>query len=277
MREMTVALIISTYNNPAYLRVCLMTALNQTVMPDEIIIADDGSKPDTKQLIDNARGCCRVPLIHVWHEDKGFRLSEIRNKAIAASKSDYILQVDGDVLLDRHFVEDHIAISKPGYWVSGSRTLLSEQASKHLVRKYQNMPFDTPVNIKSSIGYRRMKPTYIFNSMRIRVLRHVMRHRYAVKKVTHLRGCNMAFFKSDVIKVNGFNETLKSWGHEDSEFAYRLFNAGVKKQSLKMGGVQFHLYHKLASRDNERRQWEEVEKVKKNGLVWCSDGIDKHL
>ena len=107
-----------------------------------------------------------------------------------------------------------------------------------------------------------MPASFMLNSFRSKFLRHYMALRYA-KKIDHLRGCNMAFWKEDIIKVNGYNEDLMQWGHEDGELAFRLHFAGVKKKALKMGGAVYHLYHKEASRGNEQRHLVELEKVKK--------------
>ena len=87
----------------------------------------------------------------------------------------------------------------------------------------------------------------------------------------------MAFWKEDVIKVNGYNEDLLQWGHEDSEFAYRMHFAGIEKKALKGGGCVYHLYHKQAPRDNEERHNQELSKVISGKLKWCDNGIDKYL
>ena len=92
------SLIISTYNWPEALRLCLLSVLGQSVLPDEVIIADDGSTGQTADVVEAMRPLFPVKLIHVWQEDNGFQLSKIRNKAIAMSSCDYIIQVDGDLI-----------------------------------------------------------------------------------------------------------------------------------------------------------------------------------
>ena len=100
--NMTISLIISTYNWPEALSRCLDSVMSQTVQPTEIIIADDGSTIETKHVIDDYSRRSVVPIVHVWHEDDGFRLSMIRNKAIVRAKGEYIIQIDGDVVLEKH-------------------------------------------------------------------------------------------------------------------------------------------------------------------------------
>lgn len=262
---MKTSIIVSTYNWPQALQISLKSIFKQTILPDEIIIADDGSTAQTRQLITQMQAKSSIPMHHVWHEDKGFRKTIILNEAIAHASGDYILQIDGDVILSPHFVADHLELAEKNYFVCGSRVKLTPQTTQEILAlpeiklKYSSLPL-----------------TFILNSFRSRLLRHLLAERYA-RKIDHLRGCNMAFWKSDLIKVNGYNEDLAQWGHEDGELAYRLHFAGVKKKALKMGGNVYHLYHKEASRSNEQRHLDELEKVKRNHISWCENGLNKHL
>ena len=265
MKQIKVSILVSTYNWPEALELSLRSMFKQTVLPDEIVIADDGSTQATKELIDKLRNETSIKIKHVWQEDKGFRKTIILNKAIAQITNDYILQVDGDVILSPYFVSDHIELAEKNYFVCGSRVKLSPQVTKEIMTSK-----DFKLNIWN------MPISFMFNSFRSKLLRHFLALRYA-KKIDHLRGCNMAFWKEDLIKVNGFNEDLKQWGHEDGEIAFRLHFAGVKKKSLKMGGVVFHLYHKESSKDNEQYHLEELERVKTEQISWCNNGIDKYL
>ena len=128
----SVSLIISTYNWVDALELCLDSVVKQTRLPDEVIIADDGSTKETKQLLD--KYFSKLNIIHVWHEDNGFRLSEIRNKAIAKSSSEFIIQIDGDIILNKYFIIDHINKSKPNFFTVGSRVLLNDKLSKKIIK-----------------------------------------------------------------------------------------------------------------------------------------------
>ena len=83
---MTVSLIISTYNWPRALYLCLDSVMQQSVLPDEILIADDGSGMETRDVVRHFERISPVPVRHIWHEDRGFRVAAIRNKAIAAQQ-----------------------------------------------------------------------------------------------------------------------------------------------------------------------------------------------
>src|ERR1700761_3212742 len=123
---------ISTYNWPRALNLCLLSVKALKVLPDEVVIADDGSTDDTRQLIAEFQKDFPVPLKHVWQPDEGFQLARVRNKGIAASSYEYIIQVDGDLVLHPMFVADHIAFSKKGTFTGGSRVLLNKSYSEEL-------------------------------------------------------------------------------------------------------------------------------------------------
>lgn len=265
-RDFTVTLLVSTYNKPDYLRQTLLSVARQTVLPDEVVIADDGSTDETRQLIDEIRTLIPIPIQHVWHPDTGFRLSEIRNKAIAAAKGEYILQIDGDVVLERHFMADHLDVAEPGAFVCGSRLLLTP--------RYTQKILVDGMKVKSGFS---SKFDHMLNNLRIGWLRRYMAPRFAKGQPDRLRGCNMAFWKSDLIAVNGYNEDMASWGGEDIEIAWRLIYCGVQKKMLKFGGVMYHLYHPEASRDKVSMHNEIIDAVKRERSARCLNGLDKHL
>lgn len=261
-----VSLVISTYNWPEALELCLKSVYSQTLKPNEIVIADDGSQNETKETIDKFRNQHPdMNIKHVWHEDDGFRLTVIRNKAIKEASGDYIIQIDGDIVLDKHFIEDHVKLQEPGYYVCGSRVKLNPSQTERMLREQS-----LNVNLTG------VKFSFFLNTIRIGWLRSLLAKRYG-KRLDHLRGCNIAFWRKDFIAINGYNEDLLQWGHEDGEMILRMHYYGVRKKFLKMGGVAYHLYHKEASNSNEQRHFEELEKVSRGQIKWCKNGIDKYL
>lgn len=261
------SLIIATYNWPQALDLCLRSVLRQTVLPQEIIIADDGSREETRTLIEAFTAQCPIPVIHVWQPDEGFQLARIRNRAIVQAKYPYILQIDGDLILHSHFVEDHLHLQEPGYFVSGSRVLLSPETSKALLR---NRSLDINKHHQGSKNF--------FNKLRNRSLSYLMAKRYKTggKNKYYVKGCNMAFWRSDLLEVNGYNEAFTGWGREDSELAIRLINAGVKKKFLKMGGITYHLYHKEASKENEATNTDFMNEAIRQGKLWAEKGVNQY-
>lgn len=250
-RHFTVTILISTYNWLEALKRVLEGVERQTVMPDEIIIADDGSREDTVEFLQQYAKTSPVPLRHVWHEDKGFRKSRILNKAVAVGTCDYIIEIDGDVIPERHFIEDHISVAQRGCFVCGGRVMLQDDGS--------------------------VAPSHYFNSIRSRILRTMVMRLCDSFNVKYIKGCNMAFWRDDYIAINGYDEAMEGWGSEDHEFAARLLFSGVKYRRLKFGGIVYHIRHKIASRENAEKNSEFFHKMWQERRKWTQDGINKYL
>lgn len=261
---MKVSLIISTYNRPDALKLTIKSALNQTYKPYEIIIADDGSTQETKKLVEKMKLNSKIPVIHVWQEDKGFRLAMIRNRAIAASKGDYIIIIDGDLILDKHFVYDHVNASKKGLFIQGSRVLLDKELTeKAISNEIMNFNF-------FSKGLKNRK-----NAIRSKILSSLFSR--ITTSIKGIRGCNISLYKEDILAVNGFDNTFVGWGREDSEFAVRLINKGILRKNLKFSAVAYHLYHPENSRKSLPENDMKLKKSIEKKLKWCEDGIDRFL
>lgn len=131
---MNISLIISTYNWKEALALVLKSAFAQTIAPNEIIIADDGSTDETDQMIAALKPLSQVPLIHIFQENHGFRAAAIRNKAIATAHGDYIVLVDGDMILERHFIADHIRAARSGWFIQGSRVRINSSTTDDMLK-----------------------------------------------------------------------------------------------------------------------------------------------
>ena len=263
----SVALIIATYNWPQALEQTLRSVANQTILPNEVLIADDGSDERTANLIQKFKEAHpTLNIIHVWHEDNGFRLAAIRNKSISMAQSAYIIQIDGDIILDQHFIEDHLSIRTAGSFVTGSRLLLGKKITEVLLESE-----------KINFATLRWKGKNFFNTLRIPLLMHLLQNNYKTKgkHLYDVKGCNMAFWKSDLYLVNGYDESFSGWGREDTDICIRLLHAGVKKKFIKFGGVQYHLYHPLASRDQLDANDALIEQLKLNQISFCKQGLIK--
>ncbi|WP_300597089.1 glycosyltransferase family 2 protein [Niabella sp.] len=233
-----VALLISTYKWPEALQLVLQSVLYQSRQPDEIIIAEDGDDTRTAWCIGDFKKLHSIPVKHVYHEDRGFRKSLILNKAIKEIESDYIIEIDGDIIMHRNFIADHINAAKTGYFVQGSRTMLTEWKSKLLLKTRK-------INRLHPL----MKGLYSrFNAVRMPLFSSFFKvDPYSSHNV---KGCNLAFWKGDYVKVNGYYSGFEGWGWEDYEFGERLINVGVKKKRVKMAAIGYHIFHPLSSRAN---------------------------
>lgn len=264
---MRISLIITTYNRPDALNIVLDSVRNQTVLPDEIIIADDGSGKATADMIELWRKDPRIGslITHLWQPDDGFRLSAIRNKAIAASDGDYIIMIDGDIMLHRRFIEDHLKVMQPGYAVRGNRVRLNEKITKQICESSVARSI-TPLS--SGILKDRTK------ALRLNLLSKMF---YNFKPDNYFAiGCNMAFWRKDAIAVNGFEESFTGWGHEDSDFLFRLSRIGIKKCDLRFAAIQYHLYHPQNS-SNGLNNLQAMRKRNEEKIVKATKGIDQYL
>lgn len=262
--KLNTTLIISTYNREDALELTLLGVLQQSEMPDEIIIADDGSGPKTRNLIEEYSKKFPVPIRHCWHEDLGFRLATIRNKAIAMAKGDYILMIDGDIIMHRHFVRSHKKNARMGQFIQGSRVLLQENFTSEVIKSKQ---------VRFSFFNRGIRNR--FNTIYSQFLSKLIS--FYSNKPNRIRGANLSFWKQDVVKVNGFNEDFIGWGREDSEFAVRMRNIGVARKHLKFAGFGYHLFHKESSREALRKNDLILEQAILEQLTSCQNGIGKYI
>jgi glycosyltransferase involved in cell wall biosynthesis len=240
-----ISIIVSTYNWPEALKLCLLSIRKQTVLPREVIIADDGSGSATKLIIEEIKKDFPVPILHVWHEDLGFRKTIILNKAVKLSSGQYIVQIDGDVILEKHFIADHKTLCEPHVFVRGTRAHIEQ---KRLPEIYRTARIDFSFLTNGIINR--------FNAMRLPLLSFLFEKKS--NNSERVRGSNLAYWKSDFILVNGYNNALTGWGHEDEELAARFVNNNILKKVIKLKAVQFHLSHGQLSRKSEPEHAREV-------------------
>jgi glycosyltransferase involved in cell wall biosynthesis len=258
---MKISLIITTYNREDALNVVLKSVAKQTLLPDEILIADDGSTETTAEVIHEHQKLLPIPLIHCHHPDLGFRVSHIRNKAIRNASCDYIILTDGDMILHQDFVKDHAESAKPGFFIQGSRVLIDEITTKKTIENHR-IRFSW---ISKGITNR-------FNAMHSALLMHIVR---IGKKDYHgIRSCNMSAWRKDIFAINGFNEAFVGWGREDSEFAVRLLNSGKKRLNLRFGAICYHLWHR-SNQENTllSKNDTELQIAIDQKRTWCNQGL----
>ncbi|GBU07973.1 glycosyl transferase [Bacteroidales bacterium] len=261
-----VSMIISTYNRVDALSLCLQSIACQSLLPDELVIGDDGSRNDTLQMIQSFQKHFPIPIVHVWQEDKGFRLAMARNKSVAQCKYEYIIEIDGDLILDRRFVEDHVYFACEGYFIKGGRVNLTEELTKKLCSSLR-LP---DLNFLSKGLKRRI------NAFHCLSLSTYLSTRYKKNKIVGL-GCNMSFWKKDYIAINGYDEFFEGWGGEDWDFACRMLNSGVKRFYLKFSGIVFHLWHQDFHMQNKDKNFEYYYEKKGAKASRCDKGIDQYL
>lgn len=257
------SLVVSTYNWPDAIAAVLRSVRAQVVPPTEVIVADDGSGEATRRVIEAAAASFPCPLHHVWHPDEGFKVGQIRNKAVARARGDYVIQVDGDMVLHRSFVKDHLDAAERGYFVGGSRALLDAPSTKAVLGGGA-----LPGPLAAGVGNR-------LNAVRLAPLGRLLATIVPAPGPMRVRGCNIAFWRDDFLAVNGYDEAFVGWGREDTDLILRLHRHGLRRRWFKLRGVAFHLEHREASRHALDRNDDLLNAALASGRVRCDLGVDQ--
>lgn len=258
---MKISLIIATYNKPKYLAHCLKSIAALAEFPDEIIVADDGSGKETALLIEQFKLQVPVPVVHVWQEDEGYRLARSRNNGMLKSTGDYLVFIDDDLILHPKFISDHRNQAKKGCFYCGTRVRLGCFKTVSVMQK--------PINIIPFWAFD-IRPR--LNAIRIPFMHKIIAGpSYTYKR---LRGCHMAFWKEDLIRINGFDERYMSWGREDSDIAMRMMHSGVKRINLKWAAICYHLHHPVEQKtsNNDDLLFEVIRSKRISSKI----GLDSH-
>ncbi|MEA2879019.1 MAG: hypothetical protein QOF14_4215 [Hyphomicrobiales bacterium] len=263
-----VSLIVSTYNRPDALGAVLRSLARQTDRNFEIVVADDGSGPQTREVIDGWVSKVGVPLRHVWQEDRGFRLAEIRNRAIAASAGSYLIFIDGDCIARPDFVAAHRRLAEPGYFVGGNRVLLSKTLTEAILAddlEAEVWPLASWAVFRARGQVNRLMPllTLPLGALRKRL----------ATEWEGVRGGNFAFFRADLDKVDGFETSFVGWGLEDSDIVIRMIRAGVKRKDGRFATGVLHLWHQDADRSQFDANQEKLDELLENDRVRALRGL----
>jgi glycosyltransferase involved in cell wall biosynthesis len=246
-----ISVIVTTFNREDALDAVLRSLAAQHDRDFEVIVADDGSGEATAALI--AQWKTRLGrLEHVRHEHRGFRAAEIRNRAILASHGNYVIFLDGDCIVRPDFVAMHRRLAERGAFVTGNRVLLSQQLTDKVLREKL-----TPESWSRSrwIGERLRGGVNRLSALLHLPLGPLRRVRANVWQGA--RSCNLAIWRADLDRVDGFDAAYAGWGKEDSDLLVRLLHAGLRRKDGIFATGVLHLWHPAAERtqlpDNERR------------------------
>lgn len=265
-----VSVIVTTYNWPEALKAVLTALENQTFRDFEIIVADDGSGPNTTKMLQSIQIHFPISIQHIWQDDLGFRAAMIRNKAVMAAKGDYIIFLDGDCIPRAHFIERHYALAEKGFFVVGNRILLSRELTLKVL--LMNLPLHTwPLSYWFWI---RLKGQC--NRMISLIRIPLPWKKYKPFDWKGAKGCNLAVWKADLLKVNGWEEKFEGWGYEDSDLVIRLINSGIKRKEGRFLVPVIHLWHKENDRIRERQNWSLLESQLTNKVLDAVKGLNQY-
>ncbi len=260
---MTCSLIIATYNWHQALELVLLSVSKQTILPDEIIIADDGSNKETKNLVKKYQKKLKTPIKHVWQDDKGFRKTKILNKSFLQAKGEYIIQIDGDIIIHRKFIEDHLRNANKNVFLHGSRSFLNYKVSQISINEKVTSFYFYQNGLKNR-----------WNAIYLPMISKLVSANKSLKKT---RGCNFSCFKKDFILINGYNEDMTGWGKEDTELSARLIHNNILKRHLKFCAISYHLEHKISEKKGLNKNSEILKNTVLRKTKYCENGVDKYL
>lgn len=270
---MHIVLIITTYNRPDALAAVLEGCLIQTDPDFAVIIADDGSRAETTELIATYQARAKFSIKHVWQEDDGFRAAAIRNRALAACHADYVIFIDGDCVPPPEFVASHRQLAERGWFLSGNRLMLTQGFSKQVLHDklpiHQWSRFEwLKARLRGDIE--RLLP--LFRMRGASRFRKQLPARWQGAKT-----CNLSAWRDDLLRVNGLDESYTGWGLEDSDLVIRLIRAGVKSKSARFSVPVFHLWHRENDRSNLAENNRRLQEVLQAKHIRAVQGVDQYL
>jgi len=260
----SLTLVINSYEQPEYLERVLRAVERQTRLPDEILLADDGSGEATREVFN--RWSVKRPFrsLQVWQKHEGFRRSRILNQAIAQSQSRYLVFLDGDTVPHPRFVDDHARLATPGFFVQGHRALIERDGAEAFGQ-----------------GEFAADRVRALRTRQLSGLKHAFRWPIAWKRrrsdLHGVRGCNLAIWRDDLIAVNGYNEAFVGWGREDSELALRLMNRAVTRLDVRGRALCYHLWHPPVNRAGLTNNDQLLAAAREEKATRCQLGVDQYL
>ena len=270
---MRTAVVLTTYNRPDALAAALEGYLAQENARFELIVADDGSTDDTRRVAEEYARRAPFPVSHVWQEDRGFRAGAARNRALAHTQADYVIFSDGDCVPPPSYVARHVELAEPGWFLSGSRILLSDAFTRHV------LAHGVPIHRWSAAHWLLAWVRRDVNRA-APLLTRGMDASFRKRSPGRWEGvktCNFSAWRADLVRANGFDERYSGWGLEDSDLVIRLLHAGVKHKSARYAAPVFHLWH----RENDRSQLAEnrrrLDEIIASQRVAALEGLDRYL
>ena len=269
---MRLAVVPAVFNRPDMLAALFEGYLAQDCSNFEIIVADDGSRAETREVIERYQARATFRIAHVWQENTGYRASMIRNKAVAQSQADYVVFTDQDCVPRPDFLSNHARLAEPGWFVPGNRVLLAQTFTQQIL-KNSKFVHDWPLSqwmlrrLRGDIN--RFPPLLKLPEGPWRKL-HPRRWRGA-------KTCNLAVWREDLVRVNGMDETYTGWGMEDSDLVIRLLRAGVRHKSGRFAAPVLHLWHKENDRSKLEENQRRLQQLLSATHIRALKGMDQYL
>lgn len=272
MAQLKISVIVSTYNSEEWLRKVLWGFHCQLFSNFEVVIADDGSGPATRELIESMRPAVKYPIVHVWHPDQGFQKSMILNKALKHCSADYVVMTDGDCIPREDFLEVHYINKEPGYFISGGYYMLPMNISESITLEDIETQRCFDINWLKSKG---IPKSFKNNKLTAQGWISKLLNRFTPTNASW-NGHNSSGWKQDIFSVNGFDERMQ-YGGQDRELGERLVNKGIHSKQLRYSAVCVHLDHKRGYKTAESIERNQAirRNTRQSGSSWTPYGITR--
>lgn len=268
---MKTAVIVTTYNRPDALAAALEGYFAQDRASFQLLIADDGSREDTRALVAAYAARAPFPLHHVWQEDRGFRAGAARNRALALTRSDYVIFSDGDCVPPPFFVSRHVALAEAGCFLAGNRVLLSAAFTAAVLGN--RVPIHRWSTARWFAAWLRRDVNRALPLVR---LPGGAFRRSAPARWEGVKTCNFSAWRADLVRANGFDERYSGWGLEDSDLVIRLLHSGVKHKSARFAAPVFHLWHRENDRSTLTENRSRLDEILASDRVAALEGLDRY-
>jgi glycosyltransferase involved in cell wall biosynthesis len=270
-KTMKATVVVPTYNRPDALKAALDGYLEQDTRQFEVIVADDGSTGDTRSLVEEYATRASVGIRHVWQEDQGFRAGAIRNRAVAQTRAEYLIFSDGDCVPPPFFVSRHLALAERGHFLAGNRMLLSEAFTREVLDR--RIPIHRWGAAQWLAAWAKREVNRALPLVRLPDGAFRRRH---PARWTGVKTCNFSCWRSDLERVNGFDERYSGWGLEDSDLVIRLLHAGVRHKSARFAAPVFHLWHRENDRTGLEENQRRLAEILGSQRIAAAAGLDRY-
>lgn len=271
-----VTVIIATYNRPRHLALCIQSIAASSVLPSEVLVADDGSTAETGECILRMQKSFGhlFPIVHVKQQHVGCRKQRIVNEAVRRSTGNYLFFTDGDCTVHRDCLREHLERSDPRAILAGQRVQIGEQLTEKLLATGTAV---NALNLELLLDFVTRKSHHGQEAFVVRnkVLRKLLK-KDRIKPTTSVIGCNCSLPKKLFMDINGYDEDFQGFGDEDADLGVRVLNHGGFIRSVRNLAIVFHLYH-VGTWDMGTEQFKNNALIKKQRIEskasFCRNGI----
>lgn len=265
-----VSVIVSAYQAPETLQWVLRGLRRQTVLPAEVLVADDGSNPPLDAAVRAIAADLPFPVIHVWQPDEGFRAARSRNNAIFMASGSILGFLDQDTIPHASWLAAHLSALRPRSVCLARTFPLTEADTRRLnAARIDSGEFEAWQYPHLVRKLKREQLKYRFYAL-------LRRARLPFKPTRpSLSSGNICAWRADLVAVNGFDEAYVGWGQEDDDLGRRLYMARARPVPLLTKALVSHAWHPLRHDDwragaNLRRYRQPLSSPR------CAQGLDRH-